>query len=211
MRIDARTAVLTLAILSSAASAGVAAQQPAPTPAEEVEHTALRQLRAVYEKAVRDGNIDALAPYLASDFHGVMVTGRVVKSLDDLKRYWSDIRSLIGDGGTYTTTVNPELSVLLGDFALARGTTADVVVTNRRQEFRFASNWTMTLHKDNGGWKIRQVQASMDPVDNAFVREFRRRAVIFAAAVAGVVGLVVGGGATWFFARGRRAPIGKMA
>src|SRR5262249_3696394 len=153
-------------------SIGLAAQQTAPAPAEEAEHNALRQLRAVYETAVRDGNIDALGPYLASDFHGVMVTGRVVKNLDDLKRYWHDIRSLIGEGGTYTTHVNPELSVLLGDVALARGTTDDVVVTDRRQEFRFTSNWTMTLRKENGGWKIRQVQASMDPVDNAFVREF---------------------------------------
>jgi ketosteroid isomerase-like protein len=209
MRIDVRAAVVVVAMSCSLYSArSVAADQPAANAAEEADHESLRRLRAVYEKAIHDDRIDTLGPYLASDFHGVMVTGRVVRSLDDLQRYWRDLKALIGEGGTYTTTVNPELSVLLGDIALARGTTEDVVVTDKRQEFRFASNWTAALRKENGVWKIRQVQGSIDPVTNPFVREFTRRAVVLSAAVAGGVGLVVGGGIAWFLGRRRGRRLG---
>ena len=204
MRIDARAAVMVVAMSCSLSSArSVAADQPVPNAAEEADHESLRQLRAVYEKAIRDDRIETLGPYLASDFHGVMLTGRVVKSLDDLKHYWADIKALIGEGGTYTTTLDPERSILLGDVALARGTTSDVVVTNRRQEFRFVSYWTATLRKENGVWKIRQVQGSIDPVGNPFVREFTRRAVTLGAAVAAGVGFVLGGGVAVFFVRRR--------
>ena len=188
-------AICSMAIWMAVATVpAMADQQPAPAaaPEEEAEHEALRQLRSVYESAVRENRIDTLAPYLHSDFHGIMVTGREVAGPDDLKKFWSDIRALIGEGGSYVTTVNAERSVILGDIVLARGTTDDVVVTNRRQEFRFQSSWTAVLQKEDGKWKLRRVQGTIDPVDNPFVREFSRRAATGAAGVGALIGLGVG-------------------
>ena len=103
---------------------------PSSSGTDEAEHEALRKLKAVYEDAVGNNHIDALSGSFHSDFHGVMVTGRAVNSFADVQQFWRDIRGLIGEGGSYTTTVNPERSVILGDVALARGTTDDVVKTS---------------------------------------------------------------------------------
>ena len=177
-----------------------AAQQPAaPVVAnDEAEHEALRQLKALYEAAIRDNKVEALGPYFSSDIHGVMVTGRVVTSVGELQQYWTDIRALIGEGGTYTTTLNPERSILVGDVALARGSSDDVVVTSDKQEFRFTSYWTAVLQKQEGRWKLVQVQGTIDPVDNPFVREFRRRSLQLAIPISALGGLVVGLGVGWF-------------
>jgi ketosteroid isomerase-like protein len=177
-----------------------AAQQPvAPGAAgDEAEHEALRQLKALYEAAIRDNKVEALGPYFSSDIHGVMVTGRVVTSVGELKQYWTDIHALIGEGGSYTTTLNPERSVIVGDVALARGSSDDVVVTSDKQEFRFTSFWTAVLQKQEGRWKLLQVQGTIDPVDNPFVREFRRRSLQLAIPISALGGLVIGLGVAWF-------------
>lgn len=180
---------------------GMPQQPAAPAPAanEEADHESLRRLKTTYEEAVRNNQIDTLAAHFHADFHGVMVTGRPVNSFADLQQFWRDIRGLIGEGGSYTTTVNPERSVILGDVALARGTTDDVVRTSDGHDFRFTTLWTATLQRDGGSWKIRTVQGTMDPIANPFVREFATRSVVRFASGAGVAGLVLGAllGAVW--------------
>lgn len=186
-----------------------AAQQPAAPAAtaavDEVEHEALRQLKALYERAIRDNDIGALEPYFSNDLYGVMLTGRVVKNVDELKRYWTDIRTLIGEGGTYTTTLKPERSVILGDVALARGSSDDVVVTSEKQEFRFGSYWTAVLRKQDGQWKVVQVQGTIDPIDNPFVREFNRRYARRVIPVSVLGGVVLGLAAAWLLRRRGRS------
>lgn len=184
-------------------------QQPPPAvnPQEEADHEALRGLRAIYEQAIRENSIELIQPHLHGDFHGVMVTGRAVNSFADLQQYWSDIRGLMGEGGTYTTALKPELSVLVGDIALARGTTDDVVRTGDGDEFRFTTLWSATLQREGGAWKIRYVQGTMDPVGNPFVQEFARRAVVRTAAMGILAGIIVGVafGLIWQRRRMRRA------
>jgi ketosteroid isomerase-like protein len=203
----ANVLLMTVATLGLPVVPAFAAQQTAPVAdaSDEVEHEALRQLRGIYEQAIRDNRLEGLAPLLHQDFKGVMITGRNVAGLDELKTYWSDIHALMGEGGRYTTTLNPELSVLLGDVALARGTSDDVVVTSDGQEFRFTSLWSAVLQKEGGAWKLRQVQGTIDPVDNPFVREFTRRSVMGAGALGAGGGILLGLGLAWFFRRRRRA------
>ena len=98
----------------------------------------------------------------------------------------------MGEGGKYTTTLKPEASIFVGDLALARGTSDDVVVTSSGEEFRFTTAWTAVLQKANGQWKIRQAHGSMDPVDNAFTRTFTRRTLRWTLPLTGLAGLAVG-------------------
>jgi ketosteroid isomerase-like protein len=182
--------------LHSATAIGMpqtAPQAPqASAASEDADHEALRRLKTAYEEAMRDNRIDALAPHFHADFHGVMVTGRPVNSFADVQQFWQDIRGLIGNGGTYTTTLNPERSVILGDIALARGTSDDVVKTSDGHEFRFTTLWTATLQRDGGAWKIRSVQGTMDPIANPFARAFARRTVVYFTSGAGLIALVLG-------------------
>lgn len=199
-------------VFCSASAIAVAQQAPTPTPtptpaaSEEADHEALRRLKTAYEEAIRNNRIDALAGHFHADFHGVMVTGRAVNSFADVQQYWRDIHGLMGEGGSYTTTVNPERSVILGDVALARGTTDDVVKTSNGQEYRFTTLWTATLQRDGADWKIRSVQGTMDPIANPFVREFARRTIVRVGSGIGAASLLLGAlmGAVWQRRRAKR-------
>jgi hypothetical protein len=205
--------VLTAAAILWALAAGIIAQQPAApaaapaAPQEEADHESLRQLRGVYEQAIRENKIELLQPHLHADFHGVMVTGRAVNSFADLQQYWRDIRNLMGASGSYTTTLSAERSVITGDIALARGTTNDVVTTDDGTEFRFTTLWSATLQREGSAWKIRYVQGTMDPIGNPFVREFSRRALFRTASGTLLIGIIVGTafGLLWQRRRARRA------
>lgn len=205
MRRNVATALAWLAITTGAmAQAG---QPPTPqtaTAQDESDHEALRQLRATYEQAIANKRPADLAPLLSSDFYGVMVTGRTVHNLAELSQYWADIKTLIGEGGSYSTTLNPERSVIVGDLALARGTANDMVTSGGR-EYRFTTLWTAVLQKTNGQWRVLQLQGSIDPVDNAFVREFMKRAVLWSAAISALVGAIAGWGIATLVQRRRRS------
>ena len=197
--------VVLLAALALPVQAAAQAPDTAAVTAvsDESEHEALRQLKGIYERAISGNNIDALAPYFSDQFHGVMLTGRVVTNFDELKRFWADMRELIGEGGSYTTTLNPERSVVNGDVALARGSSNDVVVTSEKNEFRFTSYWTAVLQKQAGQWKLVQVQGTIDPIDNPFVREFNRRENRIVIPLSAIGGLVLGLIAGWLIRRRR--------
>jgi len=158
---------------------------------DEADHEALRKLKAVYEQAATEGRVDLLAPYLDKEFTGVMLTGDLVVGFDGMKAYWQKIRDLMGPGGKYTVTVEPEPSTLLGDVAVARGTTSDVVVTDRG-DYRFKSNWTAVCRRVDGEWKILRVQASMDPIGNPFVKKLMTTSAAWSGGGGTGLGLVVG-------------------
>lgn len=177
-----------------------------PVPDEEADHEALRRLREVYEQAVNEDRIELLAPHLHPDFFGVMITDEHVQNLEDMRAFWQRIKELIGAGGRYTTTLNPERSVVLGDLALARGTTDDVVVTGDGKEYRFSTSWTVVCQRDGGQWKVLRAQGTMDPVQNEFVRTFIGRAGRLGALIGGLAGLAVGWLVAILFRRLRTRP-----
>jgi len=173
---------------------------------EEADHEALRQLRQVYERAVNENQLDLLAPHLHAEFHGVMITNEQVRTIDDMRAYWQRMRALIGEGGSYTTTLNPERSVIIGDLALARGTSDDLVVTGEGREYRFSTAWSVVCRREGGEWKVLRAQGTMDPVQNEFVQTFLRRAGLQGAAAGGLIGLVLGFVAAMLLRRSRPGP-----
>lgn len=170
---------------------------------EEADHQALRDLKGVYEKAIADNNLDLLAPHLHEDFSGVMVTGEVVKGLDDLRQYWSKIQEMMGEGGVYTCTLKPDRSILMGDAAISKGLTEDKVVTGAGKTYEFSTAWTAVLHRVNGEWKILRIQGAMDPITNEFVGAAVQGATTMAGGVGAVVGILLGFGLRSFMGRKR--------
>ena len=156
------------------------------------DHDALRNLKTVYERAVSENNLGLLEPYLLPEWSGVMLTGEVVGGTEDARKYWAKIRGMMGEGGKYTVKLIPDTSLILGDVALAKGTTEDVVVTGDGKEYRFGSAWTAVCRKTDGQWKILRIQGSMDPIGNPFVKAAVKGTAIFAGALAGIAGLVLG-------------------
>jgi ketosteroid isomerase-like protein len=173
---------------------------------DEADHEALRKLRAVYEQAVKEDRVDLLAPHLDPEFTGVMLTGERVVGLDGMRAYWQKVKDLMGPGGRYTVTVEPDLSTLLGDVALAKGATSDVVVTDRG-EYRFKSQWTAVCRRVGGEWKILRVQGSMDPVGNPFVKKFLAASALWSGGGGAGVGLALGLVSGILIGRRRRAAV----
>jgi ketosteroid isomerase-like protein len=155
---------------------------------EEADHQALHLILTNYMEAIDSGQIGRLAPYLSKDVTGVMVTGEEVKGLDGLKAYWEKIQDLIGPGGSYHVNVKVDKTDLYGDLAVSRGSTEDVVHLGSGKELHFSSYWTSVCHREDGGWKVVRMQASMDPVDNVFITLQLERAKL----IYGIGGLIIG-------------------
>lgn len=197
-RLRAIAAMLLIALLAPAVA----------WPDEEADHEALRELRAVYERAIRESRLDLLQAHLDEGFSGVMVTHHAIADFAGLEGYWAEIQELMGPGGRYSVTLQPERSVILGDVALAKGSGEDVVITGEGREYRFDSLWTAVCRREGDGWRILRVHGSMDPLENPFVVAGMKRAGLVAGMVAGaamfVAGLVLGALGGWIGARRRR-------
>lgn len=174
------------AALAAALLAGVLTVRAAPT--EDPAHAALREIRATYEKAVRTGDLAPLRALWAPETSAVMILGQEVKTFAELEAHWKFVRDLIGPGGSYTTTLKPETSLIHGDIALSRGTSDELVRTAEGKEYPFTSFWTAVSRRVDGQWKVLRMHGSMAPVDNVFTRTFVQRAKL----AYGIGGLVLG-------------------
>lgn len=174
-----------------------------PQAQDEKEHEALRAMKAVYEKAVNEGKLELLEPLLDADFTGVMLTGEEVAGFAGLKAYWEKLWKMIGQGGKYTTTLDPERSWIQGDVAVARGTAQEHVVAASGNEYRFTPHWTAVLVRREGKWKVLRVQGTMDPVGNPFVQAIVSGSARWTGIIVGILALGAGGTAGFFLGRRR--------
>lgn len=182
---------------------GVADTLPAAA-GGEADRAALRALMPLYERAVAEGKPELLQPHLAPDFSGVMVTGDAVGAERSMKDYWQQVQGVIGEGGTYRVAVKlAGPATIVGDMAVAHGTTEDVVTRGSR-EYRFQGQWTAVLRRMDGQWKVQRVHASMYPISNPFVAELVRGTAMMWAAGAGLAGIVLGVVLHMLLARRRR-------
>jgi hypothetical protein len=182
-------------LLSAAAWAqnGVPAASPAPiSPEEEAEWVKIRALKSVYEDAVSSNQIEKLKPYVAGNFHGVLVTGAEARSFDDLVKRNQEIHALIGEGGSYHVKVNYEPGTMFGHLAVANGTAEESVVTSSGKRFEFVSHWLVNLIKEDGAWKLYRIQSMLDPVDNVFVHDTVKYTRLFFGGGGLLIGAILG-------------------
>ena len=155
---------------------------------EAAEWMKIREIKAIYEQAVSANQIDKLRPFIASNFHGILVNGQQARSFEELAQRNREIRNLIGSGGSYKVKVNYEPGHMFGGYATAFGTTEETVVTAGGKSFAFSSSWLVNLIKEGDQWKLHRIQASLDPVDNVFVKD----AVKYTGMMFGGGGLILG-------------------
>ena len=172
----------------------------------EADHDALRKLRAVAEEAINTNQLDLFKPYLADDFSIVTYTDREFTEFEAFKSRWQQTRNELLAGGTYSTTMNPELSMIVGDVAIARGNSDNVLTTGAGQRYEFPSNWTAVLRKVDGNWKIVRAHSSLSPFDNPMLRAAVKDMMLKVGAIALAVGVIVGAFAMWLIGRRRRTP-----
>jgi len=164
----------------------------APSAAEEAEWVKIRNIKAIYEDAVNSNQLERLQPYIAKNFHGVMVNGREARSYDDLVKIVADLRALIGAGGSYHVKISYEPGTMFGNMAVANGAAEESIVTGSGKRFEPTSTWLVNLIKEDGDWKLYRVRATMDPVNNVFVRDTVKYTGIFFGGDGVLVGALIG-------------------
>jgi len=156
------------------ATAVLAVSAPVEDEANHADHEALRALRQVYETAASKGQLELLAPYVDDEFTAVMMTNRQFDDFASLKEQWARSREKFVGNGNYEMGLEPELSLILGDIAIARGDSWNRITTESGDQLEFKAKWTAVLRKRKGTWKIVRAHGSMDPFGN----ELLRRAVV---------------------------------
>jgi ketosteroid isomerase-like protein len=188
-----RLAMLVGSLLASASLSAslINAAEQAEEP-NHADHEALRELRALFEKAASENQLDLLKPYLDQPFSVVTFTDREFTDFNVFKAQWQKTRDRLLAGGSYSVKLHPELSRLHGDVALCKGSSDNVLKTGAGREYKFNSNWTAVCRKVDGKWKIVRAHSSLDPFGNPMVLAGATDAVIKGVAIAGICGLVLG-------------------
>jgi ketosteroid isomerase-like protein len=185
-------------LLATCLAAPVLAQED-----NEADHQALREMKAVFEKAASENNLDLLKPYVPAEFSAVTYTDREFTDFEAFKTRWQKTRDEIVGTGSYKVTLKPERSKIYGDIAIARGDSDNVLVNSAGKKFEFTSHWTAVCRKIDGQWKIERVHSSLDPFGNPMLVDGVKGKITQYASLAGVGGLVIGGLVAFLLARGR--------
>lgn len=135
---------------------------------------ALRELRALYEKAVSEGDPQSLKPHLADDFTAVMVTAEEVTGHDGVLAYWEKVVEFVGDGGSYRVSLDPDDSIIEGDIAITKGRALEQVTLKSGKSIEFTSLWTAVARKEEGTWKLVRIHAAIDPIGNPIIAYLNR-------------------------------------
>lgn len=176
----------------------------------EADHNALRRLRAVFEEAVNRNELDLLKPYLDENFTVVTYTDLEFSDFDVFKAAWQKRRDELLAGGSYTVELEPELSDLRGDIAIARGNSKNVLTTGSGDEYHFSSHWTAVCRKVDGEWKILRAHSSLDPFGNPMLVSHVRSHIHKLLAGTSAACLVIGCGIGVAFARWRQKRAASM-
>lgn len=163
-----------------------------PAFAIEEDKQALRDLRAVYEKAIAEGDLESLKPHLAADFTAVMITAEEVKGFDGILAYWDLVEEFIGEGGTYQVSIDPDDTIFEGNLAIAKGRALEQVTLKGGKSLEFTSLWTAIARKEDGEWRLVRIHAAIDPVGNPIIGFLNSAKMWIHGGVGGLLGLVVG-------------------
>lgn len=170
---------------------------------DEADHAALRKLKAVFEEAASNNDLELLRPHVAETFSAVTFTNREFTDFDAFNERWQKTRDEIVGNGSYKVTLKPVRSEIDGDLAIARGDSDNVLVNSAGKQFHFTSNWTAVCRKVDGEWKIVRAHSSIDPFGNPMLIDGVRTKVIQISGAAVLGGVLLGGIVMYFITRRR--------
>jgi ketosteroid isomerase-like protein len=204
-----KTLITACAILGSV-NLLYAVTPPAPT-SDEKDREQLRAMKAVYEKAVNENNLELLKPMIRDDFSFVTFTdSEFDRRRDDFSKFksdWNETRNKLLKGGSYTVELLPERSLILNDLvAIARGDSKNLIKRGDGKEFSFSAKWTAICVKEGGEWKVLRAHNSLNPFENPLIKDAVQSMLAKTSAISGLIGLVVGVVITWILMKKKPNP-----
>ena len=181
-RIPAGVAVLLIA----------GAVHAADTAGREEDRRLLRALMAEAEAGLNAQSIDRFTALMTDDVTVSWLNAEVSRGKGEVKAYY---QRMVGGPGTilkkYVTKVTlSQPARFYGDIAIADGKAADEFHPHARGEFRLDSNWSSTMVKSDGQWKIAALHLSSNVFTNPLLAE-AERTVYYAGAGGLLAGLAL--------------------
>ncbi len=178
-----------LASLSPAQEAEPAAEDPA--------HEQLRELRRGLVEAIGKNDLDGILSHLHKDVVVTWLDGRQSRGHDQVREYFNRMmtgeKRIVKSYAIEDVDVK-ELTLLYGDDAgVAYGTASSHFVLTDGRDLVLGGPWTATTVKEDGNWTISAFHSSVGMFDNPVLR-MATSWIAKAAAIAGVVGLLLGAG-----------------
>ena len=161
----------------------------------EAEHDELRKLKVIFEEAVNKNELDKLKPHISENFSYVTISDEEYTDFEEFKKEWQIGREKLLEGGSYTLTMDPELSDIRGDIAICRGDSKNVIITGSGDRYEYTAKWTCVCVKENGEWKLLRAHSSINPFDNEILVSKVKSTLIKYASISALVGIVLG----WLF------------
>lgn len=158
----------------------------------EEDRKLLRALMAEAEAGLNAQSIDRFTALMSEDVTVTWLNAEVSRGKAEVKAYY---QRMVGGPGTilkkYVTRVSlSQPARFYGDIALADGKAADEFHPHARGEFRLDSNWSSTMAKIDGQWKIVTLHLSSNVFTNPLLAEAERM-VYYAAGGGLLAGLVL--------------------
>ena len=187
------------AILFAGAAQPLNAQQP--DAAIDAVHEEIRALKSGAEEAFNligssgsAGDIETILEYVHDDIVLVAMNGETVLGKQGIRDYFTD--KMAGPEPTVSTvhhTFNvADLTKLYGDdTGVAYGDTIGSYELTNGMSFVVDAYWTATMVKEDGNWLLASFQFAPSIFENPLVDEAIGM-VYRAAAIAGVIGLIIG-------------------
>ncbi len=198
MRNLLRCCLSSLWFLTTAAVWAASAPPLDPAGGRVEDRQALRVLLDRMEKATASLDVDGATALMHPEVIVTWQNAEVSKGHEQIRAYYA--RMLKGSSpivkgyGVKATLSAP--AVFYGDSAVAWGTTVETYELSDGLKFTLNANWSTTIVKKDGDWKIAALHFSTNLFDNPLLRNAERLVWI-----AGLVGLLAGVLAAWLLSR----------
>lgn len=176
-----------------------------PSAAQDDPHaadrTALKAMLADIEKALNQQNIQAALKHLHADVIITYYNAEVTQGHDEAVAYFNRMMegagAIVKEHSTKAEVGAP--AVFVGDTAVAYGTTTESYKLAAGLEFTLQGNWSTTVQKQDGQWRVRAIHFSTNLFDNPLLNNAQRMGW-WTAGGGFVAGLVV----MWMLGKVRR-------
>jgi uncharacterized protein (TIGR02246 family) len=202
MRNLLRCSLIALLFLTHAVAWAATAPPLDPAGGRVEDRQALRVLLERIEQATAALDIDAATALMHPDVIVTWQNAEVSKGLEQVRAYHDRmIKGASPIVKNYSVKANlGGPAVFYGDSAVAWGTTVERFALSDGLKFTLHANWSTTMVKQDGEWKIAALHFSTNLFDNPLLNNAERLVWI-----AGLVGLLAGFLAAWLLSRLRKA------
>lgn len=190
---------------------GIFAFLPLIAGAEEPDHQIHEELRTVLktiESAINSGDYDKMLPVLSKNIRATPINQEFLASRSEVSAYFRKWFGLKGYLKKLEIKLTPDAPTELSadkSWGLVRGSGIEKYVLSDGRYYDMGTRWTAVVAKEEDGhWRIRGMHIATNFLDNPILTE-AGHALGKAAALGGVVGLILGTVFGWFVARKKKS------